>query len=385
MKPASMPSNLAQWRLPRGAAPMRPATWRVWPTPWHRPGDAAPDPNAAVLAGTLALLEELGLDEGDAARHGAARITPAWHPAGPRHAPPQQPCWTDCRRRKNLSATPRARAVSGNAEDLRRLLRNRSARSSCGVRAAGGRLALSARTAAMAAAEREDWRASRLTSTRPQPPGYLAAEVGAGGPGLPPAAAARHYPAHRASLLDERRSDREHYIESAKAELRQRWPMPASGPMWRDGHKHIYSIWKKMQRKGGEFDALYDIRAVRVLVDDAVLLRRAGRGARCGRPSPASSTTTSPALGQPPIPAHRSGRSGRQDSGSAGPQHDMHAHAELGVAAHWRCKEGGGVDASFERKIAWMRQLLEAGRRRRRRRALLAGFRTDLIEDRVYL
>ena len=40
--------------------------------------------------------------------------------------------------------------------------------------------------------------------------------------------------------------------------------------------------------------------------------------------------------------------------------HDMHAHAERGVAAHWRYKEGGGGDQSFERKIAWMRQLLEA-------------------------
>jgi GTP pyrophosphokinase len=43
--------------------------------------------------------------------------------------------------------------------------------------------------------------------------------------------------------------------------------------------------------------------------------------------------------------------------------HEMHAHAELGVAAHWRYKEGGGGDAEFERKIAWMRQLLEGAPR----------------------
>jgi GTP pyrophosphokinase len=63
----------------------------------------------------------------------------------------------------------------------------------------------------------------------------------------------------------------------------------------------------------------------------------------------------------------------------------MHAHAEGGVAAHWRYKEGGGSDEEFERKIAWMRQLLEAKGEADDDGALLAGFRTDILEDRVYL
>src|SRR3546814_11702626 len=58
--------------------------------------------------------------------------------------------------------------------------------------------------------------------------------------------------------------------------------------------------------------------------------------------------------------------------------------AELGVAAHWRYKEGGGADAGFERKIAWMRQLLE-GRDGDDDSALVAGLSSDLIEDRVYV
>ena len=65
--------------------------------------------------------------------------------------------------------------------------------------------------------------------------------------------------------------------------------------------------------------------------------------------------------------------------------HEMHRHAELGFAAHWRYKEVGGADASFERKIAWMRQLLESKDAREDDAALLAGFRTEVIEDRVYL
>jgi GTP pyrophosphokinase len=65
--------------------------------------------------------------------------------------------------------------------------------------------------------------------------------------------------------------------------------------------------------------------------------------------------------------------------------HDMHAHAEQGVAAHWRYKEGGGGDENFERKIAWMRQLLETKGEHEDDAALLAGFKTDILEDRVYL
>jgi GTP pyrophosphokinase len=62
----------------------------------------------------------------------------------------------------------------------------------------------------------------------------------------------------------------------------------------------------------------------------------------------------------------------------------MHEHAELGVAAHWRYKEGGKAEASFERKVAWMRQLLE-GREGEDEGELLAGFNTELLEDRKYL
>ena len=63
--------------------------------------------------------------------------------------------------------------------------------------------------------------------------------------------------------------------------------------------------------------------------------------------------------------------------------HDMHRQAELGVAAHWRYKEGGrGADAAFDRKIAWMRRLLEEGGRDD---AGLAGeLDTELVEDRIY-
>ena len=66
--------------------------------------------------------------------------------------------------------------------------------------------------------------------------------------------------------------------------------------------------------------------------------------------------------------------------------HEMHAHAELGVAAHWRYKEGGsGSDHAFERKVAEMRRLLEARGDTENDAAFMAGLETDLLDDRVYV
>ena len=189
-----------------------------------------------------------------------------------------------------------------------------------------------------------------------------------------------------ARLLDEKRGDRERFIEDAMSRLREALSDAGIRADVAGRPKHIYSIWKKMQRKGVPFSELYDIRAVRVLVDDI----------------PACYSV----LGLvhqlfPSIPsefddyiAHPKGNDYRSlHTAVIGPggqtlevqirTHQMHEHAELGVAAHWRYKEGGGADASFERKVAWMRQLLEA--RDEGEDALMAGFSTELVEDRVYV
>jgi GTP pyrophosphokinase len=191
-----------------------------------------------------------------------------------------------------------------------------------------------------------------------------------------------------AKLLDERRADRERFIAVAMGTLRR-----ALGEAGIDADivgrpKHIYSIWKKMQRKGGEFSTLYDIRALRVLVSDV---------AACYAALGVVHTLW------PPLPSEFDDYIARPKGNQyqslhtavVGPEgktlevqirsHEMHAHAERGVAAHWRYKEGGGSDQGFERKVAWMRQLLEAKEDREDDAALLAGFKTDILEDRVYL
>ncbi|MCG6116746.1 MAG: bifunctional (p)ppGpp synthetase/guanosine-3',5'-bis(diphosphate) 3'-pyrophosphohydrolase [Aquimonas sp.] len=190
-----------------------------------------------------------------------------------------------------------------------------------------------------------------------------------------------------AKLLDEKRGDREHFIETAKSRLRAALAEAGIAAEVAGRPKHIYSIWKKMQRKDVPFSDLYDIRAVRVLADD-ITACYAALGVAHSVWTPIASEFDD-YIANPKGNQYRS-----LHTAVVGPEgktleiqirtHDMHQHAELGVAAHWRYKEGGGGDAGFERKIAWMRQLLE-GKEGEEDSALLAGLSTELIEDRVYL
>src|SRR5258707_3111227 len=71
-----------------------------------------------------------------------------------------------------------------------------------------------------------------------------------------------------AKLLDTRRKGRESYIERAIEELRPRLAAAGIEADLEGRPKHIYSIWKKMQRKSAEFGEIYDVYAIRLLVDD---------------------------------------------------------------------------------------------------------------------
>jgi GTP pyrophosphokinase len=191
-----------------------------------------------------------------------------------------------------------------------------------------------------------------------------------------------------AGLLDERRGDRESWIADAKSRLREALGKAGIAAEIAGRPKHIYSIWRKMQRKGVEFSELYDVRALRLLVGDV---------AACYAALGVVHTLWPYVPGEfdDYIANPKGNHYQSLHTAVIGPDgktlevqirsHDMHRHAELGVAAHWRYKEGGGADASFERKIAWMRQLLESRDASDDDAALLAGFRTEVVEDRVYL
>ncbi|MEO6066167.1 MAG: TGS domain-containing protein, partial [Lysobacterales bacterium] len=200
-----------------------------------------------------------------------------------------------------------------------------------------------------------------------------------------------------AKLLDERRSDRESYIVRTTAALRQELVRAGIEAEIKGRPKHIYSIWKKLQRKGGDFEQLYDLRALRELV---------GNVADC------YATLGLVHALWPPVPAEFDDYIARPKGNHyqslhtavQGPDgraleiqirtHEMHAHAELGVAAHWRYKEGGGGgaggDAAFDRRIAWMRQLLDArggaeDASAEESGSLIAALDSELRDERVYL
>ncbi|WP_426688003.1 RelA/SpoT family protein [Rhodanobacter ginsengiterrae] len=189
-----------------------------------------------------------------------------------------------------------------------------------------------------------------------------------------------------AQLLDERRADREAFIRESLDELQRALAAADIRAELAGRPKHIYSIWKKMQRKSLDFSDLYDIRAVRILVDnitDCYAALGVVHGLWPHLPGEFDDYIARPkANGYQSLHTAVIGPAGKTLEVQIR-THDMHRANELGVAAHWRYKEGGSGDAEFEAKIAWMRKLLEP--RGDDDSTLAADLHTELLEDRVYL
>jgi GTP pyrophosphokinase len=190
-----------------------------------------------------------------------------------------------------------------------------------------------------------------------------------------------------AAQLDDKRTGRERYIAAVITALRQALEEHGIRAEISGRPKHIYSIWRKMQRKQVSFDELYDLRAVRIAVDDVAACYAAlGVVHALWVPIPSEFDDY---IARPKANDYRS-----LHTAVVGPEgrtlevqirtHEMHAQAELGVAAHWRYKEGGG-DKAFDRKIAWMRKLLDGAAEGAGGDSALAGdLDAELVEDRVY-
>jgi GTP pyrophosphokinase len=191
-----------------------------------------------------------------------------------------------------------------------------------------------------------------------------------------------------AQLVDERRSDRERFIRKFIEELEAAIKKAGINGEVKGRPKHIYSIWKKMQRKGLDFEELFDVRAVRMLVDDIPACYSVlGLVHSMWQPIPGEFDDY--------ITMPKGNNYQSLHTAVIGPEgkavevqirtYDMNEHAELGVASHWRYKEGGPNDPAFDNKIAVMRQLLESGEDRLDDESLLESFKTVASEDRVYV
>jgi GTP pyrophosphokinase len=191
-----------------------------------------------------------------------------------------------------------------------------------------------------------------------------------------------------AKMLDERRVDREQYIIDVVSQLKYELSQADIKGDVSGRPKHIYSIIKKMKSKHLDFSELYDVRAVRILVGDikdcyAVL----GLIHNLWQPIPGEFDDY---IARPKSNNYRS-----LHTAVSGPSglalevqirtFDMHQHSELGVAAHWRYKEGGKSDAKFDEKVAWLRQILAWKDEVSDSGDLLEQFKSELFQDKVYV
>jgi GTP pyrophosphokinase len=195
-----------------------------------------------------------------------------------------------------------------------------------------------------------------------------------------------------ATLLDGKRVEREAFIERVVATLRDQLAKLGIKAEIAGRPKHIWSIHRKMQSKGLAFDNVYDIRAVRVLVDNvndcyAVL-------ALVHDVWEAIPGEFDDYIAQPKANNYQS-----LHTAVIGPEgktlevqirtHDMHNASEHGVAAHWRYKEGAGhktaADKRFESKIAWLRQVLEWKRELADESGFSDVLKRGLFNDTIYV
>jgi len=191
-----------------------------------------------------------------------------------------------------------------------------------------------------------------------------------------------------AAQLDEKRADRQAYILGIIERLQAELALHDIEGEVSGRPKHIASIVNKMRRKRLSFEQLYDIRAVRVLVRNEIdCYTVLGIVHNLWQPIPGEFDDY---IAKPKSNDYRS-----LHTAVIGPEDralevqirtfDMHRHAELGVAAHWRYKEGGRADAQYEEKIAWLRRILEWKDDVADSSEFTEQFKTELFQDQVYV
>ncbi len=188
-----------------------------------------------------------------------------------------------------------------------------------------------------------------------------------------------------AKSLQAKRLQREAYVESFTENLKQLLKDSGIEADVYGRPKHIYSIWKKMRRKELSIDQLYDLRAVRVIVNDVKdCYTTLGVVHEQWKHVPAELDdyiANRKPNGYQSLHTVVIGPNGRYVEIQIRTQ-DMHIFAELGVAAHWRYKEGGSEDAAMERVVGSLRRLLD---RDEDDTELLEDFRSEIFPDRVFV
>lgn len=195
-----------------------------------------------------------------------------------------------------------------------------------------------------------------------------------------------------AKLLHERRIDREQYIENFVDSLRKEMVKEGVRAEVYGRPKHIYSIWRKMQKKSLAFDELFDVRAVRIVAErlqDCYGALGIVHTLYRHLPSEFDDYVANPKPnGYQSIHTVVLGPKGKTVEIQIRTR-QMHEDAELGVAAHWKYKEGTSGSArgasGHEERIAWLRKLIAWQEEMSDSGEMLEEVRSQVFDDRVYV
>ena len=191
-----------------------------------------------------------------------------------------------------------------------------------------------------------------------------------------------------AGFLSERREERDTYVKQVAQMLKARLRAEGIEAQVTGRPKHLYSIYQKMHEKGRTFDQIYDVRGVRVIVDEVRDCYAAlGLVHSLWRPIPGEFDDY---IAMPKDNMYQS-----LHTAVLGPDgkplevqirtHQMHQVAEYGIAAHWRYKEHARRNASVEAKIAWLRQVSDWRKDVSDPREFVDSLKTDVFPERVYV
>ncbi|MBE0586313.1 MAG: bifunctional (p)ppGpp synthetase/guanosine-3',5'-bis(diphosphate) 3'-pyrophosphohydrolase, partial [Desulfofustis sp.] len=191
-----------------------------------------------------------------------------------------------------------------------------------------------------------------------------------------------------AENLAERRSEREAQVNQIVHSLETLLQQSGIAADVTGRPKHIYSIYKKMTEKGLAFKSIRDVRAVRIIIDDIKTCYSVlGLIHTKWRPLPGEFDDY---IAAPKDNFYQSlhtavifddGRTLEVQIRTL----DMHEGAEYGIAAHWRYKEGSPRDENYERRIIWLRQVMEWMQEVEDAGEFVDSMKTDVFSDRVYV
>ncbi|MBF7075059.1 GTP diphosphokinase [Glaciecola sp. MH2013] len=192
-----------------------------------------------------------------------------------------------------------------------------------------------------------------------------------------------------ASMLDEKRSDREQYIIDIVANIQALLDKEDIKAEVIGRPKHIFSIWKKMQKKQLSFEELFDIRALRIVADrlqDCYAALGVVHTNWKHIPKEFDDYIATPKQnGYQSIHTVIVGPRGKSIEIQIR-THQMHQDAELGVAAHWKYKEGTtGKTAGSEERLNWLRKILQWQEEMAESGNLVEELRSQVFDDRVYV